>query len=940
MKTWRRSLLVLSLALGMSCGNENDGGSSSTTPDTTPPSFGGATEAKALANGGALVRWKPATDDRSPSERILYRVYVSPRGEPIDFDHLQGVSPAGATSLGIQGLPHGIPLRVVVRATDEAGNQETNEHAVEVVLPDEFPPQFAGATELVPLSAHGVEVRWEPARDEVAVEKYLVYLSTDPNPFEAEPIELAADQTSALIDGLEEATTYYAAVRAEDSAGHEDGNRRVVSATTLDATPPKFDGLGSLHVAGTAALVRWQPATDNVSAPENITYHVYSAKSPSDFDFTKPLRSLKGAVYAVLQDLEPSATLYFAVRAEDEAGNRDDNDVNDSIATADFTDMTPPNFAGVVDAVAISAKAIEVSWNPGNDNLTPQDVLFYDVWYSTVSGGQDFVSPPHATSAPGATSVVIDGLEPDTTYYFKVRARDLQGLRDSNNVEVSATTLPDDTPPKFNGVGLVVGVDATTLRVSWLPAIDDTFAPSEITYDVYVATSPGGQSFVTPTATVTGETTVLVGGLQRETTYYVVVHARDPLGNVAESTKELAGSTLPDTTGPTLSGPPTLAALSNTSMRVSWSPATDDSYLPDELTYRVYYGTTSGGPYTAGPTTAAGVLTVDITGLEAEKTYYVVVRARDPSGNQGPNSPQASVLLVEDNEPPIFTSALTLSATSTPTTNTVTVSWEAATDNITATADIRYEVCHSTVDTGCPADGTWVETPPGATSRTITGLPLDTKYWFSVRAVDAAGNRSEPRPMTTDDTPPVKPNAPTLAESGENILVTWTATTDEVFSNLRYEIRYWRPCDATDTQVELTAEVTEPRTTGTTTAVPAYVGTNYARVVAIDGFGNPTLSDWPGINHSNPSAVLQPLWNAGCNKGGDCHGGFYAAWTVTNAVADSPVYPGLGPVIVGQSLDDSRMYQRVSSGNMPPQGSGYSAPPTLLCNLEQWIESL
>lgn len=935
MKTWRRGLLAWSFTLGVSCGS--DGGSAKL--DTTPPSFDGASEVKALADGVALVRWKPATDDRSPSERILYRVYASPRGQAFDFERPHAVSPAGATSLGVQGLPQGIPLRVVVRATDEAGNQETNEQAVDVVLPDLLPPQFAGVTELVPLSAHGVEVRWGSARDEVGVEGYLVYLSTEPNPFEAEPVEFAADQTSALFDGLEEATTYYAAVRAVDRAGNEDGNRRVVSATTLDVTPPRFDGLASLHVAGTAVLVRWQPATDNVTVPENITYHVYSAKSPSDFDFKKPQSSLKGATYTVLQDLEPSTTSYFAVRAEDEAGNQDENTLADSITTADQADSTPPSFAGAESAIEVGARAIEVSWSAGNDDLTPIEALFYDVWYSTVPGAQDFISPPHATSAPGATSVVVPALDPGTTYYFKVRARDLQGLRDSNDVEVSATTLLDDTPPNFAGVGLVTGIDATTLRISWLPAVDDTFTASELAYDIFVATSSGGQSFASPTLTVIGDTSAQISGLERETTYYVVVHARDPLDNVAKAKKEVAGSTLPDTTGPILGGPPTLLSLSKSAMRVSWLAASDDSYPSDELTYRVYYGTSSGGPYTAGPTTAAGVLTVDITDLE-EGTYYVVVRARDPSGNQGPNSPQRAVLLSDDDTPPVFTSDLTLSAVSTPTTNDVTVTWEPATDDISPTALISYEVCHSTLDSGCPADGgVWVATDPGATGHTITGLPLDTKYWFSVRAVDSGGNRSEPLPMTTDNGLPNSPAAPMLAIDGANVKVTWTTTTDDVFSNLRYRVDYWRACDNSLSSEWLLTELTTPRTTGMTTTVPSFVSINYAQVVAFDGFGNARAGAFMEIEQPSASTVLQPLWNASCNLNGACHGnsGIYPAWNVTTALANpSPVYPQLGPVIIPDSLA-SRMYQWVSNGTMPPGGP---VPTTLLCNLEIWIESL
>src|SRR5690606_40157769 len=60
----------------------------------------------------------------------------------------------------------------------------------------------------------------------------------------------------------------------------------------------------------------------------------------------------------------------------------------------------------------------------------------------------------------------------------------------------------------------------------------------------------------------------------------------------------------------------------------------------------------------------------------------------------------------------------------------------------------------------------------------------------------------------------------------------------------------------------LTHSTTDPRTTGATTAVPGFVASNWARIVAIDGFGNQTTGPFNAPALDMPATnVLQPLWN-------------------------------------------------------------------------------
>jgi hypothetical protein len=78
------------------------------------------------------------------------------------------------------------------------------------------------------------------------------------------------------------------------------------------------------------------------------------------------------------------------------------------------------------------------------------------------------------------------------------------------------------------------------------------------------------------------------------------------------------------------------AALSISSIAVSWTPIT---YTGDTGGYKVYYSTTSGGPYTfSGMTADKSITSYDITGLSSSTTYYVVVKTQTDSHGNNENT--------------------------------------------------------------------------------------------------------------------------------------------------------------------------------------------------------------------------------------------------------------------------------------------------------------
>jgi hypothetical protein len=111
----------------------------------------------------------------------------------------------------------------------------------------------------------------------------------------------------------------------------------------------------------------------------------------------------------------------------------------------------------------------------------------------------------------------------------------------------------DRIPPKFAGLqsattcipGPIGGGRTTSYHLRWDPATDNVTPSSRIVYDVYQATTPGGEDFATPTyTTAPGATAFDTPPLATDKTFYFVVRARDRAGNRDSNTVERQGQNL------------------------------------------------------------------------------------------------------------------------------------------------------------------------------------------------------------------------------------------------------------------------------------------------------------------------------------------------------------------------------------------------------------
>ncbi|MFF9569079.1 PQQ-dependent sugar dehydrogenase [Streptomyces sp. NPDC014685] len=189
-----------------------------------------------------------------------------------------------------------------------------------------------------------------------------------------------------------------------------------------------------------------------------------------------------------------------------------------------------------------------------------------------------------------------------------------------------------------------------------------------------------------------------------------------------------------DTEAPTAPGRPTCTAITENSLTLNWTAATDDVGV---AAYDIYE---HGNKFGEAPGTATAK---NLTGLTPDTTYNLTVFARDAAGNVSPVSPIVDCTTLRSDDTTAPSAPGTLSASDL-TANGVVLKWGAATDDKGVTA---YEV-----RSGSTVYKTVTGTPP-TTTTTLTGLACASPYTLEVVAEDAAGNVSPPGNAVTFTTP-------------------------------------------------------------------------------------------------------------------------------------------------------------------------------------------
>lgn len=367
------------------------------------------------------------------------------------------------------------------------------------------------------------------------------------------------------------------------------------------------------------AVVTW---TTNEPASSKL---YYGTQNPLNLNVAPSLSSgsLKTSHSLNVTGLAATTTYYYVIESKDAKGNKVLSS-QQSFVTSSALDATAPSISAI--GISAGTSTATITWTTNESSRSK-------IYYGTTTPLNIAAALTKVDSALVTShTLLVTGLTPSTTHYFKVESVDAAGnTATSSETSFATSAVPpvDTTAPTLSAIN--ASAQSTTATISW------NTSESATTKIYYSTTTP----LATSTALSVADANLLTGhskqltSLVPSTTYYFRVESVDAAGNVALSSETSFVTSAPvDTTAPVISA---IGAsnVASTTASINWT--TNES-----ATSKVYYGTaTPLATSTASVASSAAFVTghtLGLSGLSTSTTYYVVVESKDSANNTASGS--------------------------------------------------------------------------------------------------------------------------------------------------------------------------------------------------------------------------------------------------------------------------------------------------------------
>lgn len=559
--------------------------------------------------------------------------------------------------------------------------------------------------------------------------------------FVAETIQVAT-VTSLQIpyddSGLTSNTRYYYRVRATNSGG-DSGYSNVAYSSTLANPPAAPHGLSVTVPAAPDGITKLQLSWTDGSSNETAFKIDRSTSSSFDTGLTT-LTAAANATSYLDTGLTGLTTYYYRIRAT----NADGDSANTATASAQTRVPVPASPTGLQvapPAAPDGATRLNVTWQ---DN-SPHEADFAIERYQS---GPTWVEI--GSVAANVTSYQDTGLTPNTSYLYRVRARNSSGSALSTT-QISSYTLP-------NAPGSVTASSnsqtTTTVNWTWSGTNPGSFV---------VERSPdnfGTPGAIVPVGTPAGSARSQGdSGLTAGTLYYYRVRATNSAGQSANS-NVASVTTVPNPpaapSGLTVSTPMITDGIRRLVLNWTDNSNNETSFLVERATDVNFLNNyTSLGSLGADTTTYTDTSTPNYNTV-----YYYRVSAANAGGSSSPSNTASAT-----SQPPAPGAPNGLAATSGGPT-AVNLTWS---DN--ASNETGFEIERA------PQGGSYALVGTAAANAeqySDTGLAVNTTYQYRVRAYNLGGYSAYTSAVTTTTPPAAPTNLIATVSTSTRIQLDWT----------------------------------------------------------------------------------------------------------------------------------------------------------------------
>ncbi len=600
------------------------------------------------------------------------------------------------------------------------------------------------------------------ANTEPDLSSYKVYMGTASGNY-GTPVSVG-NTTSHTLTGLSDGT-YFFAITAIDTSGNESGFSNEVSKaiSTSDTTAPIISSINAGSMTSASASISW---TTDEAADTQIEFGTTTSYGSLSTLNTAFVTSHNQG----LSNLNSATTYHYRVLSRDAAGNLGTSGDN-TFTTTSAADTTPPSLSAIA-SNNITTTSGAIGWTTDEASDTQVEYGTTNAYGTLTSLNASMVSS-HAQ--------ILSGLNPATTYHYRVLSRDAAGnLAVSGDNTFTTLNTGDTSPPVLSGI-TASNISELGATITWTT---DEGASARVEYGT---STSYGASTSTDNNLVTSHSRTL-SGLSDATTYHYRVISQDAAGNTASSGDNTFTTTnLADTVGPVISGTNVVNIAASTAT-VSWN-------TNEAATSQVAYGSTSAyGSLSSVNTVHVTSHSRALSGLSASTTYHYAVISSDAAGNTTTGADRTfTTASATDTTAPLISGITIDNIVQTQ----ATVHW---TTDEAATAQVEYGTTtaygQSTVQNA---------TLLFSHSQILSGLLPGTQYHYRVLSIDTDGNLSSSgdgsfeTTVEGDTTPPMDIVNFTATAENAQVQLTWANPLDSDFVGVRIRYRTDRlPSDIND----------------------------------------------------------------------------------------------------------------------------------------------